>query len=42
MNHAESSPDANKIAQSSGGNLIGLEDTPSPNKEMIMDLKLIN
>ncbi len=35
----ESSPAANKIAQSSGGNLIGLEDTPSPNKEMIMDLK---
>ncbi len=35
----ESSPAVNKIAKSSGGNLIGLEDTPSPNKEMIMDLK---
>lgn len=34
----ESSPAVNKIAKSSGGNLIGLEDTPSPNKEMIMDL----
>lgn len=34
----ESSPAVNKIAKSSGSNLIGLEDTPSPNKEMIMDL----
>ena len=35
----ENSTDQNSETKSSGGNLIGLEDTPSPNKEMIIDLK---
>lgn len=35
----ENSTEPNSETKSSGSKLIGLEDTPSPNKEMIMDLK---
>lgn len=37
-NTAENAP-SNQVAKASGNNLIGLEDTPSPNKEMAMDLE---
>ncbi len=37
-NDNKQSQTSNSATKSSGGNLIGLEETPSPNKEMIMDL----
>ncbi len=37
-NTAENAP-SNQVAKASGNNLLGLEDTPSPNKEMAMDLE---
>ncbi len=38
-NDNKQSQPSNTATKSSGGNLIGLEETPSPNKEMIMDLQ---
>ena len=40
-NDNKQSQNSNTATKSSEGNLIGLEETPSPNKEMIMDLQKI-